>query len=244
MSRWWRAYDEALHDPKLIALPNNLFRNWFNLMCISSKNGGYLPPISIVATELRVSKLKAELIVSALLAAKLLDDCNGLIEPHNWGGRQYQSDRDPTAPQRSKRYRDKHRVTRDETGASRTSHAVQNTETDNRDRVDKAKKLYLLPADWQPNGSGFKAAEAQGWSFEKTNQEIQRFKDHAQANNRRQADWNAAWRNWVTSPYQQKANGHGKRPGVMEALDYAIDRAGGDTIEGDPAMRDITPRRS
>ena len=55
MSRWWRAYDEALHDPKLIALPDRLFRAWFNLLCIASKHGGVLPAMATVAIELRVS---------------------------------------------------------------------------------------------------------------------------------------------------------------------------------------------
>lgn len=132
MSRWWRAYDEALHDPKLIALSNNLFRNWFNLMCISSKNGGILPPISIVATELRVSKLKAELIVSALIESKLLDQKDGQIQPHNWERRQYKSD---ASTERVKRFRNAKR------NVSETP-----PETDNRDRQQKEDTASAVPS--------------------------------------------------------------------------------------------------
>ncbi len=49
MSRWWRAYDEAVDDPKLIMLGDKTHRAWFNLMCVASLNGGVLPDIKVVA---------------------------------------------------------------------------------------------------------------------------------------------------------------------------------------------------
>lgn len=39
----------------------------------------------------------------------------------------------------------------------------------------------------------------------------QRFRDYCDANDKRYRDWDAAWRNWVTSPYQ--ANGRAPSPG-------------------------------
>src|SRR5262245_56182005 len=102
MSRWWRAYDEALHDPKLQRLPAPLFRTWFNLLCIASKNDGVFPAISEVAFELRVTEHKAAEAITALSMAGLIDKRDdGIFEPHNWNVRQFKSDvTDPTAAER------------------------------------------------------------------------------------------------------------------------------------------------
>jgi hypothetical protein len=111
--RWWRAYDQAVDDPKLQRLAPPLFRAWFNLMCVASANGGTLPAIGDVAFKLHVSEQKAGEIVAALVAAGLIDRRpDGKLEPHNWQGRQFRSDiADPTNAERQKRYRDRHRVT-------------------------------------------------------------------------------------------------------------------------------------
>jgi len=110
MSRWWRAYDEAVDDPKLQRLPAELFRGWFNLCCITSQNGGSLPPISDVAFKLRLSEAKAQQIIDQLLQVGLLDETGEGCRPHNWEKRQYKTDNDdPTNSVRQKRYRERHR---------------------------------------------------------------------------------------------------------------------------------------
>lgn len=112
MSRWWRAYDEAVDDPKLGALTDRQHRAWFNLCCITSQNGGTLPPMPAVAFKLRMTVEKAKATVAELVALKLFDIHAGTqkVAPHNWTTRQYKTDvTDPTAAQRAKRYRDKRR---------------------------------------------------------------------------------------------------------------------------------------
>lgn len=139
--RWWRAYDECLHDPKLIALPDRLHRAWFNLLCVASKNGGVLPGIATVAIELRTTTQKAAEYITALVVAELIDEIEGKFAPHNWNGRQYKSDvTDPTNAKRQKRYRDRHRngsnaVTSNSTEPlrERLNNGPQSTETENRD---------------------------------------------------------------------------------------------------------------
>lgn len=147
MSHWWRAYDEAVDDPKLILLSDKAHRAWFNLMCVASAYGGILPEIKIIAVKLRVTPQQASAIIAELVAAELVDRREaGGFEPHNWGGRQYQSDADTTASSRSKKYRDKKRnerdasrvtqrdanvdVTRDVTHESRPPETDTDTETD------------------------------------------------------------------------------------------------------------------
>lgn len=110
MNHWWRAYNEAVNDPKLQLLSDALFRAWFNVMCIASANGGELPALKDVAFTLRIPPAKAAQVLAQLNVAGLLDKTETSFVPHNWNGRQYKTDAvDPTAASRSKRYRDKKR---------------------------------------------------------------------------------------------------------------------------------------
>lgn len=135
MSRWWRAYEEAAIDPKLQLLQPELFRTWFNLMCIASKHDGELPALAHIAYTLQMKPEKTAHALAQLHKAGLLDKTEDGFAPHNWNGRQYKSDRDDTAASRSKRYRDARRdrharVTRDDTVTSRPPETETETETD------------------------------------------------------------------------------------------------------------------
>lgn len=128
MSRWWRAYDEAVDDPKLCLLTDKQHRAWFNLCCITSQNGGKLPAMAAVAFKLRMTVDKARAIVAELVALGLvdLDPETGGAAPHNWGARQYQSD---TSTERVKRFRNGGRNV-SETVNETTPEQKQITDTD------------------------------------------------------------------------------------------------------------------
>lgn len=103
MSRWWRAYDEAVDDPKLQKLPAEIFRGWFNICCITSQNGGALPSADDIAFKLRTTPAKVSKLLNDLRAAGLIDDhADGNVAPHNWAGRQFKSD---TSTDRVRRFR-------------------------------------------------------------------------------------------------------------------------------------------
>jgi len=107
LSRWWRAYDEAVDDPKLQRLGPALGWAWFNLMCIASKHGGVLPSIGDIAFKLRTTEQKAAATLTALVTAGLFERIDdGSFAPHNWEGRQFQSD---VSNDRVKRYRERKR---------------------------------------------------------------------------------------------------------------------------------------
>lgn len=105
--RWWRAYDEAMDDPKLQRLSSDLFRAWFNLMCMASKRGGELPCMEDIAFGLRLAMPRAERMVAELIRCGLIDDVDGVLTPHNWSGRQFQSD---NSTGRVKRFRNRQRT--------------------------------------------------------------------------------------------------------------------------------------
>jgi hypothetical protein len=144
--RWWRAYDEAVDDPKLGGLSDKLHRAWFNLMCVASANGGVLPSIDAIAFKLRTSIDKAAAWIRALIEAGLIDETDAGLVPHNWSSRQFTSDKDPTsnARQRRKRERDKERdvtvdVTRDITDMSRAPETDSETEAERKKEEDAPK---------------------------------------------------------------------------------------------------------
>jgi hypothetical protein len=80
MSRWFRFYDDAINDPKLLKLSNRLHRVWVGLLCVASKNDGRLPAMEDCALMLRLQPERmAEALVS-LVGAGLLDrDENGAL---------------------------------------------------------------------------------------------------------------------------------------------------------------------
>lgn len=68
------------------------------------------------------------------------------------------------------------------------------------------KRKTSLPEDWKVSESGAHYAIARGWTASKVHTEGERFKNHAIEKERLFAGERgieAAWRNWVTSPYQR-----------------------------------------
>lgn len=92
MSRWFRLYDELLDDPKVQRLSGDDFKAWVNILCLSSRHAGVLPPIVDIAFALRADPRKAAAIVARLTDAGLIDSTEGALSPHKWGERQYKSD--------------------------------------------------------------------------------------------------------------------------------------------------------
>lgn len=60
-----------------------------------------------------------------------------------------------------------------------------------------------LPDDWQPNDKLRALAVAEGRHCER---EVAKFRGHAQSNDRRCVDWNAAFANWLRSEYGRSQN--------------------------------------
>jgi hypothetical protein len=127
MSRWFRFYDDAINDPKILKLPEASRWHWTALLCIASKHNGVLPPADDVALMLRVKPAAAAAIIAQMKQAGLIDVEDGKFTPHNWHGRQYKSD---VSTERVKRFRN---------GKRNVSQAVTETppETDNRAETEQ-----------------------------------------------------------------------------------------------------------
>lgn len=142
MSRWWRAYDDALHDPKVQRLPPHLFKTWFNLLCVASKHGGKLPKAEDIAFLLRRRSDDVRRDVAELTARGLFDVVGDAVEPHNWEARQYKSD---LSTQRVKAHR-KRSSNVSQSVTRNVSETPPDTETESETERKK---------DAAPNGSAF-----------------------------------------------------------------------------------------
>jgi hypothetical protein len=77
--------------------------------------------------------------------------------------------------------------------------------------------LQALPTDFALTESDKQHAFDNGWSPDKLTSELARFRDNATAKGIKYVDWHAAWRNWVTSPYQKPETVNGQRSFDMGA---------------------------
>lgn len=89
---WFRMYAGVINDPKVMKLPEATRWHWVAFLCIASDNGGKLPPAADLAFLLRMTEQRAAVLVTELHRAGLLDKDDSGFAPHNWAGRQYQSD--------------------------------------------------------------------------------------------------------------------------------------------------------
>ncbi len=108
---WFRFYVEALDDPKVQDLEGDVFKAWVNLLCVARKYGGVLSALKDIAFHLRSTKKQAEAWIAALQEAELIDQVEAGLEPHNWRGRQYESDN--SGADRTRKWRERRKVTGD-----------------------------------------------------------------------------------------------------------------------------------
>lgn len=91
-------------------------------------------------------------------------------------------------------------------------------------------RTHALPDDWNPPEDAYDLGAEIGLTSAEIENETAAFRDHAKANDRRQADWTAAWRQWVrkaaTWKAERKPNSpQGARHG-FSGMDYALERLG------------------
>jgi hypothetical protein len=251
--RWFRFYDAVLDDPKVQQLSPELFRIWVNLLCLSSKNSGRLPPVSDIAFALRLRLATAKSALAKLKLAGLIDaDENGLF-PHNWEGRQYTSD---SSTERVRRHREKKGNGSGNGYTDRfgnVSETPPDTDTDTeteRERVavggeggvgggrnapdgaptNPEARARPLPINFGLSPALCEFGFREGFSHDEIRREFDRFHDHWLANGERKVDWQAAFRNWVRKARDLRKAGDAKPVrngrgdrGLVAAYQRAID---------------------
>lgn len=160
MARWFRAYDDALHDPKVQSLPPILFKFWFNLLCVASKYDGLIPPLSELQALLKARSNYVEAHIQGLLKRGLIDEVDGGYEPHNWRKFQYKSD---SSTDRVRAHRDAKRNVSETPPDNR----VQRTDTEKKDPAAAGSSSNVVPftPDAEPDPED--SYEDQFWAHEK-----------------------------------------------------------------------------
>lgn len=149
--RWFRFYDDAINDPKILRLSDANFRAWVTLLCLASKNDGVLPSTNDIALVLRMKPAKVAEWLATLTAAGLVDNDNGLFCPHNWNVRQFKSD---VSNERVKRHRERRR--NGECNVTETA-PVTPPETEQKQSTDteqKERSRAVAPSDDWPSDFG------------------------------------------------------------------------------------------
>lgn len=105
MNSWFRFYNDVINDAKVQLLPKALRWAWVEMLCLASKNDGFLPPVEQIAFNVRASVNDAQSDLDALILAGLIDIMpDGRLTPHNWSERQFVSD---TSRERTRNYRER-----------------------------------------------------------------------------------------------------------------------------------------
>ena len=202
MSRWFRLYEETLDDPKVQLLKPELFKAWVNLLCLTSRNNGVLPPCDQIAFALRMTEERVEEVMSEFISKGLIDETDDFTRPHNWQARQYKSD---DSNERVKRYRAK------KCNGDVTLH-VTPPETETETETDNNSLRSLLPEREKKNGFEKKAiakdatlsdenleiAKTHGLKSDQATAEWQKFKAWHLSEGKKSADWDSAWALWVS----------------------------------------------
>lgn len=102
---WFRFYSEVPDDAKVQALSGDLFKLWVNVLCIASRHDGVVPGMKEMTFTLRMTPAEVTGGMDALKKAGLFERVAEAIVPHNWNGRQFQSD---SSTERTRRYRASH----------------------------------------------------------------------------------------------------------------------------------------
>jgi hypothetical protein len=222
MSRWFRFYDDAVNDPKVQRLAPELFKAWINILCIVSKAGGTVPPISEVAFALRVKVGKVQIYITELVTAGLLDKNETGFAPHNWNARQFKSD---VSNERVKQHRErKCNVTPTVTVTPPETEQIQNTETE-QSREKRARRATRLPNEWIPDENNHAFAVGKGLSVKQIENEALKFLNYWTSKSGQGAtktDWSKTWQNWILTATQGVPT-NGRRT-VHDAANDLIDK--------------------
>lgn len=134
--RWFRFYDDAVNDPKILRLSDKLFRAWVGLLCLASKGNGVIPALEDICVVLRMKPSEVTKAIDQLQLFGLIDVCDDELSPHNWNGRQYKSD---VSTPRVKRFRERERnvsVTPPETEADTEQKDIRSVAKATRPNLD------------------------------------------------------------------------------------------------------------
>jgi hypothetical protein len=209
---WFRMYTDFLNDPKMIALAFEDQRHFIGILAL--KSDGALDQECdeklrdrIVAQRLWLDYATIGDVKKRLVNAGLIDS---EWQPLAWDKRQFKSDKDNTAAERQRRYRESQThnalrngtVTRPDTDTDtdteqKQSNAVPASIDQSKKSEKKKEKQTFFPEDFAVTPEMFDWAVEQGLKPANIKPVTLHFKDHHESRGNKFVDWNAAWRTWM-----------------------------------------------
>jgi hypothetical protein len=214
---WFRMYVDFLNDPKMIALAFEDQRHFIGVLAL--KSDGVLDSgcdanllDRIVAQRLWIDHAAIGEVKKRLVAGGLID---ADWQPIAWERRQFKSDRDATAAERARRYRESRRVT----DASRVTDALHraerhgpvtrlDTDTDTDTEKEEKKERVRSPVGSRLPTDFPTQAEVEWCRQERpdldANAVRDKFRDYwcgVPGAKGRKLDWPATWRNFVRGEF-------------------------------------------
>jgi hypothetical protein len=154
MARWFRSYADKLDNAKVQRLSDAHYRAWDSLLCVACKYDGLLPPLGVIAFQLRRSQPATAKLIDALMRAGLFVKTERGIEPHDWNTWQYKSD---VSTGRVKQHRERRQdATRNVSATPSESEAdtEQSSEAEASDAPDVASLIFGLGREWLQRSTG------------------------------------------------------------------------------------------
>ena len=185
--RWFRFYDDALNEPKVLRLTDAQHRGWVGLLCVASKHGGTLPSVDDIAILLRTKPEKVAALIAGLVKAGLLDKTETGYEPHNWSRRQFKSD---VSTERVKRYREQQRNVSGDVSET-PPETEQNTEQNRAEGERRARAPEVSPSDEE-----IALGAEHGIPAARVPAEIANCRAWHTASGKLIRDWPSSWRLW------------------------------------------------
>lgn len=237
---WLRLHSEARTDRKLDLLTDQQHRIWFNLLCLASegKDRGTIeyPSMDMLAIEVsRGDVVLLEQTLAALVKYKMVDHAPGTINFINWNKRQYNKPSD--TPEETRKRKAKQRdsasvddvsrdVTPDHATYTDTEQIINRADTEQNKppssvprspngatKTAKPKTIKRsIPEDWEPPERLYEIGKDIGLNEYQVDTEMIKFRAHAEANERKLANWDQGARLWLENSLnfmpKHKTGGH------------------------------------
>lgn len=198
--QWIRLYTSVLNDPKILVLPDRLFRFWVNCLLTCGLSGDSLPIPSRLKISMRISERQTIANLKSLAEFGLIEETPDGWRMHDWKEYQYDSD---SSTDRVKRFRNAQRN-------------VTATEQSRAEQIQKQKAELLSSTEGVLNRPGDlqSAAASPARSLANGSDPIQTAFNELAAEGRQ-----------LPSRYLKNEYGREERNPASERLDAAIRRA-------------------
>ncbi len=230
MAGWFRAYSEALNDPKIQKLSLEAFKAWHNALYLAAQNDsrdGNIGTLDDVSFAFRETKSSVSSAFHQLLQVGLIETVGETFRIKSWSKRQYKSD---TSTDRVKRFRERSKIVTETAPDTEQIRTDTDTDTDIKKTYpsDSQKKVERtikkkIPVDCPTPEDREKAVaywRDKGRDDLSPDEQAEKFRAYHTSYGNRMQDWSAAWKTWYVNAVDfNRPSARGSPDAIAQALD-------------------------